>query len=160
GRAGRRLGGSSVNVECVTLDEVLAAGAVRGASLVPESSGYLALAISDAISRLPLRIDSSAVAITTEGAVTVTRHGEVLPARDGTRQMRELLRRLLSVSTGSMPGLAATAHPRPESDRGIDAFVAELEAALVPVNRSAGRRVLARLARETARARQAGRLKL
>ena len=144
---------------CVTLEEVLVAASARCASLVPETSGYLTLAIGDATSRLPLRIDDRAILLTTEGAVTMARRGEVIPVPESTRQLRDALRRLLAVSSGTMPGLTTAARPRAETNRGADALVEELEAALIPVNRNAARRALARLARETLRARESGRLR-
>ncbi len=73
--------------------------------------------------------------------------------------MRDVLARLLAVSSGTMPGLAAAARPREESARGVDAVIEEIEAALIPVNRAAARRALARLSRETLRAKEAGKLK-
>ncbi|XXX73658.1 hypothetical protein WMF30_39050 [Sorangium sp. So ce134] len=144
---------------CVTLEEVLAAAHARCASLVPETSGYLALAVGDATSRLPLRLDESAVLLTTEGTVTVRSRGEPVAPAEAARLLRDLLARLLAASAGSMPNLAATARPRPASEQDPDAVARELEAALIPVNRNAARRALARLARETLRAKEAGRLK-
>ncbi|WP_437934931.1 hypothetical protein [Sorangium sp. So ce341] len=144
---------------CVTLEEVLAAAHARCASLVPETSGYLALAVGDATSRLPLRLDDRAVLLTTEGTVTVRSRGEPVAPAEAARLLRDLLARLLSASAGSMPNLAATARPRPASEQDPDAVARELEAALIPVNRNAARRALARLARETLRAREAGRLR-
>ncbi|WP_437996309.1 hypothetical protein WMF26_35170 [Sorangium sp. So ce185] len=144
---------------CVTLEEVLAAAHARCASLVPETSGYLALAVGDATSRLPLRLDDRAVLLTTEGTVTVRSRGEPVAPAEAARLLRDLLARLLSASAGSMPNLAATARPRPASELDPDAVARELEAALIPVNRNAARRALARLARETLRAKEAGRLR-
>ncbi|WP_437606078.1 hypothetical protein WMF20_34255 [Sorangium sp. So ce834] len=144
---------------CVTLEEVLAAAHARCASLVPETSGYLALAVGDATSRLPLRLDDRAVLLTTEGTVTVRSRGEPVAPAEAARLLRDLLARLLSASAGSMPNLAATARPRPASEQDPDAVARELEAALIPVNRNAARRALARLARETLRAKEAGRLR-
>ncbi|WP_438004357.1 hypothetical protein WME89_36995 [Sorangium sp. So ce321] len=144
---------------CVTLDEVLAAAHARCASLVPETSGYLALAVGDATSRLPLRLDDRAVLLTTEGTVTVRSRGEPVAPAEAARLLRDLLARLLAASAGSMPNLAATARPRPTAEQDPDMVARELEAALIPVNRNAARRALARLARETLRAREAGRLK-
>ncbi|WP_437630899.1 hypothetical protein [Sorangium sp. So ce854] len=144
---------------CVTLDEVIAAAQARCASLVPETSGYLALAVSDATSRLPLRLDDRAVLLTTEGTVTVRTRGEPVAPAEAARLLRDLLARLLAASAGSMPNLAATARPRPASEQDPDAVARELEAALIPVNRNAARRALARLARETLRAKEAGRLR-
>ncbi|WP_437275643.1 hypothetical protein WME90_30920 [Sorangium sp. So ce375] len=144
---------------CVTLEEVVAAAQARSASLVPETSGYLALAVSDATSRLPLRLDDRAVLLTTEGTVTVRARGEAVAPTEAARLLRDLLARLLAASAGSMPNLTATARPRPASEQDPEAVARELEAALIPVNRNAARRALARLARETLRAKEAGRLK-
>src|SRR5262245_33100801 len=92
---------------CVTLDEVFAAASVRAASLVPETSGYLALAVGDATSRLPFAIDDRLVMLTTEGNVGITKRGEVLPPAEAAAGLRSVLTRLLAVSTGTaMPALA------------------------------------------------------
>jgi hypothetical protein len=140
----------------ITLEEVLAAAESRAASLAPETAGYLALAIGDATARLPLRVDERGVTLSTEGTVAVARSRDVLPPPDAARALRGLLARLLASASGSMPGLAAAARPRAESDRGVEALVEELEAALIPVNRAAAKRALSRLARETVRAKDAG----
>jgi hypothetical protein len=143
----------------VTLDEVFAAASARAASLVPETSGYLALAIGDATSRLPLLHDDRALMLTTEGGMSASRRGDVVSPEKAAKAMRDTLARLLAVSTGSMPSLAAAARPRDESARGVDAVIEEIEAALIPVNRAAAQRALARLSRETLRAKEAGKLK-
>ncbi len=147
-----------MNDGCVTLDEVFAAASARAASLVPETSGYLALAVGDATSRLPLAHDDRALLLTTEGHLSLSRRGEVVAPEAAAKAMRDMLARLLAVSAGTMPGLAAAARPREESSRGVDAVIEEIEAALIPVNRAAARRALARLARETLRAKEAGKL--
>ena len=144
---------------CVTLDEVFAAAAARAASLVPETSGYLALAALDASSRLPLAHDDCALVLTTEGSMSLSRRGEVVAPEAAAKAMRDVLARLLAVSAGTMPSLAAAARPREESSRGVDAVIEQIEAALIPVNRAAARRALARLARETLRAKEAGKLR-
>ncbi|MBK8942606.1 MAG: hypothetical protein IPM79_34690 [Polyangiaceae bacterium] len=143
----------------VSLSDVLAASGARAASLVPETSGYLALAIADACARLPFRLDDALVTLTSEGSVKVARGTVVVPPDESARRVRDVLARLLTSSIGSAPALAAAARPRRETSDGVDGFVRELEAALVPVNRAAARRALARLARETMRAKQGGRLK-
>ncbi len=126
---------------------------------MPETSGYLALAIADASARLPFKLDDTMVTLTTEGTVAVARGSQVVDAEESSRRMRDVLARLCACSIGSAPALAAAARPRAESAHGIDGFIRELEAALVPVNRAAARRALARLARETARARDGGKLR-
>src|SRR6185503_20849507 len=57
--------------------------------------------------------------------------------------------KLLDASGSGTPALTAAAKRKPGN--GLPALVEELEAALIPVNRAAGRRALARLARETKR---------
>ena len=148
-----------MNHGCVTLDEVFAAASARAASLVPETSGYLALAVGDATSRLPLLHDDRTLLLTTEGSMSASRRGDVVAPERAAKAMRDVLARLLAVSSGTMPGLAAAARPREESARGVDAVIEEIEAALIPVNRAAARRALARLSRETLRAKEAGKLK-
>jgi hypothetical protein len=148
-----------MSVSSVTLDEVLAAAQVRGASLVPETSGYLALAIADASARLPFRLEDGLVHLSTEGTVKVARGTEVVEPEECAAIVRDILARLLGRSIGSMPGLSAAARPRQETHEGVEAVIADLEAALVPVNRAAARRALARLARETVKARESGRLR-
>jgi hypothetical protein len=147
-----------VRVSSVTLEEVLAAAAARAASLVPETSGYLALAVGDATSRLPFRVEDRSVTLTTEGSVVVSRGSEVVPPGEAARVLRDMLSRLLARSVGTMPGLAAAGRTR-DSERDTEAVVGELEAALIPVNRAAARRALARLARETLKAKESGRLR-
>jgi hypothetical protein len=143
---------------CVSLDEVLLAAAARAASLVPETSGYLALAVADATSRLPYQHDDRAVLLTVDGSVMVPRKGAVAPPPEAGRGLRDLLRRLLAASTGSMPGLTSAARPRSE-EIDVDRVVTDIEAALIPVNRAAAKRALARLARETLRAKELGKLR-
>lgn len=148
-----------MDVLSVTLEEVLGAAKARAASLVPETSGYLALAIADASARLPFRLDDDMIALTTEGSVQVARGSVVVPPQESAQRIRDMLARLLALSIGSAPALVGASRARRESPVGVDGFIAELENALVPVNRAAARRALARLARETARARESGKLR-
>ncbi|MDI3291275.1 hypothetical protein [Polyangium sp. 15x6] len=141
----------------VTLSEVLGAAHARAAAMVPESAGYLVLSLCDALGNLPIRVDPAAVTLSAEGVVAVDRQGEVLSGAEAARGLRELLGRLLAVAAGGAPGLHAVARPRSQAaERGPGVVAAEIEAALVPLNRGAAKRTLARLARETARAVEAG----
>src|SRR5262245_17549978 len=103
-----------MNQACVSLDEVLAAAAARAASLVPETSGYLSLAVADATSRLPVASEDRAVLLTIDGSVMVPRKGAPIAPSEAARALRDLLRRLLAASTGTMPGLTAAARVRSE----------------------------------------------
>jgi hypothetical protein len=146
-----------VNRGHVTLVEIVAAAASRATALVPESAGYLVLSLCDAIGCLPVGVDGAAVLVSTEGTVSLAHKGPAQGGPEAARAMREIFARLLEVATGSTAALAAAARRRPAGgERGLEAVAAEIEAALVPVNRAAGKRTLARLSRETARALEAG----
>jgi hypothetical protein len=140
----------------VTVAEVLLAARKGLAPLAPESAGYLTLAVADALARAPQSLSASEIALSTEGTVSVPRGG-VSTALDSERALRSLLASLLSTSPNSTPALGAAA--RREASAGVSSLISELEGALIPVNRSAARRALARLARETDRVKQAGGLR-
>jgi hypothetical protein len=150
-----------VNRSHVTLPQILVAASNRYAHMVPESAGYLVLALCEAIGCLPLAIPDSAIELSAEGAVVVTQQGKVVNAPEASQTMRELFARLLGVTAGATPRLAAVARARDLSaERSVDTLAAEIEAALVPMNRAAGKRSLGRLARETLRAIESGTLAL
>lgn len=150
-----------MNRSHVTLPQILVAASTRHAHMVPESAGYLILALCEAVGCLPLAIPDAAIELSAEGAVAVTQQGKVVVAPEASQKMRELFARLLGVTTGATPRLAAVARPRDISgERSLDVLASEIEAALVPMNRSAGKRSLGRLARETLRAIESGTLAL
>lgn len=150
-----------MNRSHVTLPQILVAASTRHANMVPESAGYFILALCETIGCLPLAVPDTAIELSAEGAVVVTQQGKVVNAPEAAQAMRELFARLLAITTGPTPRLAAVARPRELAlERGVDAFAAEVEAALVPMNRSAGKRSLGRLARETLRAIESGTLAL
>jgi hypothetical protein len=139
-----------VNGPAATLEDVIAAAASRSASLVPETSGYLILGVAEATQRVPLLLDLRSVLITTDGDVELQPSGEVVSPAEAGQKLRGLLGHLLSVSAGTLAALSAAANPA--RGGGIDALALDVEAALIPMNRAAGRRALARLARDTLRA--------
>ena len=139
-----------MNGPAATLEDVIAAAASRSASLVPETSGYLILGVAEATQRVPLLLDLRSVLITTDGDVELQPSGEVVSPAEAGQKLRGLLGHLLSVSAGTLAALSAAANPA--RGGGIDALALDVEAALIPMNRAAGRRALARLARDTLRA--------
>jgi hypothetical protein len=68
---------------------------------------------------------------------------------DAETSVRAMLARLLDATGTQTPALAAASKRR--GGPGLPALAEELETALIPVNRAAGRRALARLAREVRR---------
>ncbi len=138
----------------VSLSEILAGAAARAVPLTGECAGYLVLAAADQVASSPRRVEPRDVRLSDDGAVRISGGA---PADDGTAEhdLRELLDGLLAWSSSASSGLLR-ARSR-ISGAGVGALLRELETALIPVNRSAARRALARLARETERAKDAGR---
>ncbi|MCC6213531.1 MAG: hypothetical protein IT376_01585 [Polyangiaceae bacterium] len=137
----------------VGLDEVVAAVEARQAALVGEMAGYLVLAVADHVVTAPRAVSLAQIRLEASGDVRFVSAPAV--ADDvAERGLRGLLALLLECSRSPTPGLSRAARPR--ATGGVAGFVRELEAALVPVNRPASRRALARLQRETARALEGG----
>ncbi|HSQ63055.1 MAG TPA: hypothetical protein VLM85_07555 [Polyangiaceae bacterium] len=134
----------------VTLDEIFAVVAQKRVPLAPELAGYLVLELAEGAGNAG-EIDSRYVYVSEEGTVALVR-GPQEPGGDAETSLRKLLGRLLETAGAQTPSLASVA--RRKGGAGVAPLVEELEAALIPVNRSAGKRALARLARETKRVTQ------
>ena len=131
----------------VTLEEIFAVVSQKRAALAPELAGYLVLELAEAAGTAG-EIDPHYVYVSEEGSVALVR-GPNEPGGDAESSLRRLLFKLLDTAGAQTPALASVA--RRKSEGGVAVLVEELEAALIPVNRSAGKRALARLARETKR---------
>ncbi|HEY1957481.1 MAG TPA: hypothetical protein VGH28_17805 [Polyangiaceae bacterium] len=131
----------------VTLEEIFTVVAQKRAPLTPELAGYLVLELAESAGNAG-DIDARSVYVSEEGSVAFVR-GPQDPTGDAERSLRRLLAKLLETAGASTPALAAVA--KRKSGAGVLVMVEELEASLIPVNRSAGKRALARLARETKR---------
>jgi hypothetical protein len=122
----------------VTLLDVLGAAQAGHVALAPETAGYLTLG------------EATDILLSESGGVEVLARTPA-SARSAETAARSMLSQLLSVAGNRAPALSAAAKKR--SGSGPASLVAELEAALIPVNRAAAGRTLARLFRETARVR-------
>ncbi len=123
------------------------------AALVGESCGYIVLGAADLVVKNPRRVSSESLTLSEEG--TVHLDGPSCSSEEAERSLRVLLEQLLRLARTPCPNLKRVAE---RADcRGLALVVLELEAALVPVNRRAAKRSLARLARETKRAQAAQR---
>ena len=133
----------------VSLAEVALAAQARQAPLAAESAGYLVLAVADQVVLAARSLPRQAIELGEDGAVRL-RAGEPTSEELAEAQLRRLLADLLGAASSSTPALSRVASR--DSRASVAQFVAELEAALIPVNRAAARRALGRLARETSRA--------
>src|SRR5580692_1743177 len=132
----------------ITLDDVFAMVGNKRVPLAPELAGYLALEVAEGADEAGGDVHPRSVYIAEEGTVALVRPREAL-AGDAEASVRAILGRLLDASGSRTAALTAAA--RRKSTGSLRALTEELEAALIPVNRAAGRRALARLAREVKR---------
>jgi hypothetical protein len=137
----------------VTLSEVKRAAKAHRAPLAGESAGYLVLAIADQVRSAPRLVEASDIQLTEDGALRVL-SGKASSDTDAELGLRRALDQLLLVASSGSAAL--TRASRRTTPVGLAALVRELEAALIPVNRAAARRALARVQRETSRALASG----
>lgn len=132
----------------VTLGNALELVESRRIPIAPEVAGYLCLELAERALMQEGGLLPEGVFLGEEGSVAF------VPRSDGEvpdQFVRTLLHRLLEVSASRPPALwQCSTSTRP----GLEALVRELEAALIPLNRMASRRSLARLAREVKRVTQ------
>ncbi len=140
---------SSALEQSITLEEVFAMVVAKRVPLAPELAGYLTLEIAEGAGSAPGEIDPRQVYIGDEGSVALVRVRREGASGDAEGSVRKILQQLLDASGTQTPALSAAA--KRAVGPGIPGLVGELEAALIPVNRAAGRRALARLAREVKR---------
>ncbi len=145
-----------MRIETVTLLEIVAAARGRHASLVPESAGYLVLGVGQASGGLPLRVEPACVLLNTEGVVSFAGPKQQLADDLCARRLRTILATLLDASQGSGAALHAALSAPEIGPAELTALYKTVAKALIPLNRSAAKRALARLARETLRAKTEG----
>jgi len=133
----------------VTLDEVFTVVVQKRVPLAPELAGYLVLEIAEHADPAGGDVDPRSVFVGEEGTVALVKPKRDAPTGDAEASIRAALARLLEASGSQTPALSAAS--KRKSGTGLAALAEELEAALIPVNRAAGRRALARLAREVKR---------
>jgi hypothetical protein len=133
----------------VTLDEVFTVLGARRVPLAPELAGYLSLEIAEHADPAGGDVDPRSVFVSEEGTVALVKPRRESASGDAETSVRAILARLLEASGTQTPALAAAS--KRKGGPGLPALADELETALIPVNRAAGRRALARLAREVRR---------
>ena len=137
----------------VRLDTVIAAAHAGRVSLPAELCGYIALTASEQLVRAPRVLLPSRLQLGEDGDLHAL-DGEAADDVAAEGSLRRVLSQMLSAAPTVTPALRR-ASARTEGG-GVDALRIELEAALVPVNRGAARRALARMCREALRATKTG----
>jgi hypothetical protein len=133
----------------VTLEDVFTVLDARRVPVAPELAGYLVLEIAERADAAGGDIDPRTVFVGEEGTVALVKAKREGAGGSAEASIRAVLARLLEASGSQTPAL--TAASKRKSGAGLSVLTEELETALVPVNRAAGRRALARLAREVRR---------
>jgi hypothetical protein len=136
----------------VTIAEMIEVARQKRALLTPETAGYVVLEATSQAVTSPVLIDEHLCTAQADGGRVTMLSRRVAHPLDAERGLRQLLRRLLEVSSGRAPALHNVAQLPPRGD--LAGLRGELESALIPLNRGAASRALSRLARETIRARR------
>lgn len=138
----------------VTVDDLVASLKSRRIRVPSEIGAFVALETCEALSRGPAVVRGGDVRIAEDGTISVFAPPNSASAEDAARSVVAVLASLLvAAGTGVPPALIALIEQGPGGGAGaLDRLRDELEASLVPLNRSAARRVLSRMIREARRA--------
>jgi hypothetical protein len=136
----------------ISLDLVTEAARRRLAAVPPEVAGYIVLLATRQLEARLFRVSAANLALSEAGEVRAHPEGW-MSEPEVEAALRDLLASLLSLSPSPSPAVVAVAERA--GSAGLRALSAELTAALIPINHAAAQRALARLFRETRRARDA-----
>jgi hypothetical protein len=132
-----------------SLETVVEAARRRLAALTPEVAAYVVLLATQRLQPRPTRVSFSGVLLMEGGDVQI-RSEPVASELEVETALRGVLAVLLELSPSPVPAITAVAHGTCSGS--LPGLVAELSAALIPINHAAAHRALARLYRETIRA--------
>ena len=134
-------------MKSVSIAHVVAASQRRWASLPAELAGSIVLEAADKLAA-PVGLCARDVLLFSDGSIHIN-GGVSCSDESAVHSLRQLLDILLAAACSTTPALLRSA--RREVDGSIELFVRELEVALIPTNRGAAKRALARLYREVER---------
>jgi hypothetical protein len=133
----------------VTVAQTVVVSEQRHAALPAELAGSLVLAAADALASLSMRVGPQELVLLEDGTMRVC-GGTPADEASAERSLRSLLDRVLLSACSVTPALLRAA--RRPCHGSVSDLVRELEVALIPTNRGAARRALARLCREVTQA--------
>lgn len=126
----------------------------RGARLPFEIGAFVALEACEGLLRQPMKIEPDDIRVTLEGSIVMSESAERSAPDEAARQLVSVLARLLvAAGPGVPPDLLQLIKDGATGQRvrGLRELHDAIEASLIPINRGASRRVLARLVRESDR---------
>jgi hypothetical protein len=133
-----------------SLETVVEAARQRLAALTPEVAGYVVLLATQRLGPRPTQVSLRLVLLTEGGDVQIQAESAASELEVETG-LRGVLAILLALSPSPVPAISAVAEG--PCNGSLSGLLAELSAALIPINHAAAHRALARLYRETIRAR-------
>ena len=122
----------------------------RAAPLPYDFGAFIALETCEAVSSSPRLVELSDIEIGNDGAIAVN-DGEAVSSADAARYVARVLSELLSQSGPGVPPMLEQLAKNGPSAWTLETLRDELSICLVPLNRGASRRVLARMLREANR---------
>jgi hypothetical protein len=126
----------------------------RGDRLPFEIGAFVALEACEGLLQQSVKLDADLVRVTAEGSVVVAESAESTDPKEAARSLVSVLARLLvAAGPGVPPYLLDLVNESAsgQSPRDLRHLHDAIEASLIPINRGASRRVLARLVRESDR---------
>lgn len=134
----------------VTLDELLRSLKERSVRMPADIGAFIALEATENIVDAPRLLTTERVALTDEGDVGVA-EGAPCETAQAAQAVTELLGALLVAAGTGVPSamVQLVETPAPTGTGALEALRDQIEAALVPLNREAARRVLGRMIRES-----------
>jgi hypothetical protein len=134
----------------MNIDDLLVTLRRKGVPVQFEIGAFIVLEACEAIIRRPTVIGRSDVLIDDNGRVLVSASSGRATVEDSARSLIDILSELLLASAPGIPDMLLQIIEQGPSDRQwtLTRLRDDIEASLVPLNRSATRRVLARLVRE------------
>ena len=137
----------------LTIEELLSILRARKDKLPFEVGAFLALQICELLLEAPVVVGAADVVVLEDGKVSLLDVSRRSTPEQAAAGLHGILKQLLLAAGGEVaPMLLSVVEARqPEGEWGLARLRDELEASLLPLNRAASRRVLARLLRETER---------
>lgn len=126
----------------------------RSTRLPFEIGAFVALEACEGLLRRAVKLDPDDVRVTFEGMVVLSQTAPQAESEEAALSLLSILKRLLAAAgPGIPPDLLELVQERePEEEtRGLRELYDAIEASLIPINRGASRRVLARLVRDSDR---------
>lgn len=141
-----------------TIDDLVSALRRRRAPLPFEIGTFVALCVCDALANAPAVVLGKDVRVAPDGAVNVFVPPNSASGEAAARSVIALLAQMLVAAGPGVPHALLSLIERGPADGSwaLERVRHELASALVPLNRGASQRVLARLVRESTREQRAG----